>query len=66
MSPGDMHDLEQSMAAMRDFIPTMWWGLYEESLKRGFTKDQAMALVITHVATNGGNGKVNVVLPNGG
>lgn len=42
LNPKQASALDQSIAMMREFYPAAMWALYEGSLEKGFTQEQAM------------------------
>ena len=46
LDPKKLAELDQAMAELVNFFPSMWWSLYSKSVKEGFTPDQAIVLVI--------------------
>ncbi len=45
LDPEKLANLDQAVTELTDFFPSMWWSLYDKSVKEGFTSDQAMLLV---------------------
>lgn len=41
----EMHDYEQACAMLAETQPPMWWRLYGNLQKEGFTKEEAMKLL---------------------
>ncbi len=46
-------ELAQSVAALSEMCPPMWWGLFDGCRKEGFTDEQAMELVKVYIASQG-------------
>ena len=51
MDPKDKAELDQSQRFMTDYLPSLWWGLYENMIEHGFDKDQAERLLHTYIKT---------------
>lgn len=45
----ELHDLEQSCATMAENFPPMWYRLYLNCRKEGFSDDQAFKILITFI-----------------
>ena len=48
MIPINMQEFDQCTSALRDMVPTMWWSLFNESVKKGFTREEALKLVMSY------------------
>jgi hypothetical protein len=44
-----LSDVEQSGEFLTQNLPSLWWGLYNNSIKKGFTKEQALDLVKQYI-----------------
>ena len=59
IEPWEQAKLDQAMAELNDVLPSLWRSLYDGCRREGFTRDQAMALVIAFICsgtvTGGGN-----------
>lgn len=53
-------DVDQSLAAVRDALPPLWYAVYRGCLITGFTADQAYQLTQVWILSQGRNG---VLLP---
>ena len=42
--------LDQEIAQAGEMLPTMYWALYSGCVERGFTENQAMAIVLEFIA----------------
>ncbi len=47
---------DQAIVSARDFIPRIWWGLYQGCLQTGFDKVQSFALLQTYILSQNPNG----------
>jgi hypothetical protein len=57
MDPKAKAELDQSLALMRDILPTQWRALYVRLVEEGFREDQALDLLKTFItATSSGKG----------
>ncbi len=48
-------ETEQSIAAIRETLPAMWWGMYQGCIDQGFSTEQAMSLVEMQILSGGTN-----------
>jgi hypothetical protein len=48
------HEIEQSIAEIRDVIPRMWRQIYLGCLEQGFSPRQAFSLLQTHILSQNG------------
>lgn len=48
------HEIEQSLAGIRDVIPRMWRQIYLGCLEQGFSPRQSFALLQTHILSQNG------------
>ena len=53
MNPEDIHKIDQAMAAMGEFLPKLWWSIYQGCIDQGFTKDQAFSILIQYMKSTG-------------
>lgn len=51
MTPEEQAKLDQATAALADHLPALWWRLYSNCVKCGFTPDQAIDLLHTYIET---------------
>lgn len=56
MTPADRCKLEESLVATREFVPRLWWNLYQGCLQAGFAPPEAFALVQTYVLAQSPHG----------
>lgn len=49
MNPKDKAQLDQSAAALKELMPTMWWAVYSGCVNKGFTPDQAIKLTVAYI-----------------
>lgn len=42
-------EMDQARAAAVDVMPKLWWGLFDESMKQGFTRDESLKLVCVYI-----------------
>ncbi len=58
LDPKVAAETAQSIAAVSEMFPPMWWGLYKGNLDQGFTESQSLSLVKTFIMSMGnyGNG----------
>ena len=49
-------ELDQAVAALIELYPPTWRGLYLGCVSEGFTPDEALALVKTHILSNASEG----------
>ena len=50
MKPDESAKIDQTMAWMVESLPSLWWGLYENLVMKGFSKEQALTLLITYIS----------------
>ena len=50
MTPEEQSKFEQGVAMLGDTLPPLWWRLYCNCKEQGFTEEQAMLLLRTHIA----------------
>jgi hypothetical protein len=55
MNVKERQQFEQSLAALSEINPSVWWGLYTGNLRMGFTESQALLLVQTYIMANHGS-----------
>ena len=55
-APINMQEFDQCTSALRDMVPTMWWSLFNESVKKGFTREEALKLVMNYTRATLGKG----------
>ena len=53
LDPKERAALDQQVAALKELMPPVWWGLYRESIMQGFTPQQSLRLVQTYIVSNG-------------
>ena len=41
--------MDQARAEIIETLPKLWWGLFDECVKQGFTRQEALFLVIDYV-----------------
>lgn len=49
MSLPSITELDQALAQSVDTFPTLWWGIYKNCIKEGFTEEQTMELLKTWI-----------------
>lgn len=49
-------EMDQELAKMRDFIPGLWFAMYQGCLDKGFDKYQSMGLLQTWILAQNPNG----------
>ena len=40
---------DQDLAKLRDMLPAVWWAIYSGCIDKGFSKEQALLLVIAYI-----------------
>jgi len=51
LSPENVAKADQAGKFMVESLPALWWGLYDGCVKCGFSKEQAMMLVISQIGS---------------
>ena len=49
MTPQQKAEFDQKLAEHREILPGIWWALYSGSVEKGFSEEQAMDLLKTHI-----------------
>ena len=44
---------------LQEMLPTMWWSLFNESVKKGFTREEALRLVMSYTRATFGKDSDN-------
>ncbi len=51
MLPKDLAGFDQAIKLMSDSFPPLWWNMFNNCKKEGFTEPQAMELVKTFITS---------------
>lgn len=57
LDPSKQAQLEQDLALTQEFLPSIWRGLYDGCIDKGFTEEQSLALVKTFIISQGSGDK---------
>ncbi len=49
-------EYEQAELFLIEYMPRLWWNMYEGLHKQGFTKPEAMDIVKTYILSQGSGG----------
>jgi len=44
--------MDQSIAALSEMLPDLWWGLFQGCVEKGFSEEQAIELIKQYVASD--------------
>lgn len=49
LNPRENAELEQSRALLMENFPPLWWGLFDNCVKQGFTRQEALELIKAYI-----------------
>ena len=59
LNPMNLQRFDQANSMLQEMLPTMWWSLFNESVKKGFTREEALRLVMSYTRATFGKDSDN-------
>lgn len=51
MTPKELAKADQVLSMIADMLPPVWWNLFDGCIEKGFTRDEALSILKTYIAT---------------